>query len=130
VPSLSKTASRSAGGTNVADRSSVTASTKAVIACRVAVSFHDARCSVAPVIRARSVRSLRVTPHHPAEVSHDTVESAAATANPSTVMSPEMSPPLRTASGIRESISITRSAPAANPSTAALRLPDTLSAIP
>jgi hypothetical protein len=57
------------------------------------------------------------------------LESAAATAKPRTVTRPETSPPLRTASGIIESISITSSAPAANPSTAALRSPETLSAI-
>jgi hypothetical protein len=60
---------------------------------------------------------------------HETLDSAAATAKPSTVTSPEMSPPLRTASGIIESMSITSRAPAANPSTAALRFPETLSAI-
>jgi hypothetical protein len=60
---------------------------------------------------------------------HETAEREAATAKPSTVTSPEMSPPVRTASGIIESISITRSAPAAKPSTAAFWFPETLSAI-
>ena len=56
-------------------------------------------------------------------------DSPAATAKPSTVTRPETSPPLRTASGIIESMSITSSAPAANPSTAAFTFPETLSAI-
>ena len=59
----------------------------------------------------------------------ETWESAAATEKPSTVTRPETSPPLRTASGIIESMSMTSSAPAAKPSTAALRFPETLSAM-
>ena len=81
-------------------------------------------------------RGLRRAPTTPAQASlawrsdgHETAEREAATAKPSTVTSPEMSPPVRTASGIIESISITRSAPAAKPSTAAFWFPETLSAI-
>jgi hypothetical protein len=59
----------------------------------------------------------------------DTLDRPAATAKPSTVTSPETSPPLRTASGIIESMSMTSRAPAAKPSTTALTLPETLSAI-
>src|SRR3954451_15636754 len=56
-------------------------------------------------------------------------ESENATANPSTVSRPALRPNFSVASGIIESISITSSAPAAKPSTIALRLSDAVSAI-
>lgn len=58
-----------------------------------------------------------------------TLESAAATANPSTVTSPAGRPPLARASGIIESVSMTSSAPAAKPSMPARTLPPDASAI-
>jgi hypothetical protein len=71
---------------------------------------------------ARRERGYEAPQHQPIP------DSAAAPANPSTVMRPDTSPPLRTASGIIESINMTSSAPAAKPSIAALKLPETLSA--
>jgi hypothetical protein len=58
-----------------------------------------------------------------------TLDSAAATANPRTVARPAKRPALPRASGIIESVSMTRSAPAANPSIAAWRSPPVASAI-
>ena len=55
--------------------------------------------------------------------------AAAATAKPKTVTSPATLPARRAASGIIESMSITSSAPAANPSMVACRSPDAPSAI-
>jgi hypothetical protein len=64
-----------------------------------------------------SLPARRVSDPHPSRVMCQ--ESPAATAKPTTVTSPAGRPALRAASGIIESISITSSAPAANPLIAA-----------
>ena len=73
--------------------------------------------------------TLRQLLHLDDDVSRPKLPRAAAAAKPTTVTRPAMSPALRVASGIMESISITRRAPAAKPLMPAWSSPEVLSAI-